>query len=172
MSDKNGDGNRREILWTPWRMDFILQSKPVEGCVFCQKPRETGDEENYILYRGRLGYIMLNAYPYSNGHLLVLPYEHAAALDDLDEGTACEMMLLTQRGLRALRKAQRPDGFNIGMNLGKVAGAGIADHAHIHIVPRWNGDTNFMPVFGGVRLVPEVLEDTYRHLIDAGIADE
>jgi ATP adenylyltransferase len=150
-------------------MEFIMGSKPSE-CIFCTKPAEQRDRENYILYRGQHGYIMLNAYPYNNGHLLILPYAHVPTLEQLDEATAAELMLLTQRGITALRRSMSPEGFNIGVNIGKAAGAGIADHVHVHIVPRWTGDTNFMPVVGSVRLVPELLEATYERLVAAGIA--
>lgn len=157
------------VMWTPWRMDFILSGKPVE-CIFCSKPREQRDRENYILYRGHHGFVMLNAYPYNNGHLLVTPYAHVPTLEQLDDATSAELMLLTRRGIGALRRAMTPEGFNVGVNIGKAAGAGITDHVHVHVVPRWTGDTNFMPVVGDVRLVPELLETTYDKLIAAGIA--
>jgi ATP adenylyltransferase len=157
-------------MWTPWRMEFILSNK-TEGCIFCAKPAEDRDRENHILYRGRRAFIMLNIYPYSNGHILIAPYQHRPSLELLDEDIAVEMMLLTRRGIAAVRKALRPDGLNIGANIGAMAGAGIAEHVHLHVVPRWAGDTNFMPVVGGVRLVPEVLETTFDRLIDAGIAE-
>ena len=160
-----------DILWTPWRMEFIMGDRPSE-CIFCDKPRESRDRENYILYRGRHGYIILNAFPYNNGHLLVIPYAHENTLEALDAETAAELMALTQRGIAALRRSMSPDGLNVGVNIGKAAGAGIADHVHIHIVPRWNGDTNFMPVVGSVRIVPELLKTTYDKLIAAGIAGE
>jgi ATP adenylyltransferase len=159
-----------DIIWTPWRMEFIMAAKPTE-CIFCRKPQESLDRENYILRRGRHGFIMLNAFPYNNGHLLVIPYAHASTLEALDAETAAELMELTQRGIAALRRSMSPDGLNVGINIGKAAGAGIADHIHIHIVPRWAGDTNFMPIVGSVRLVPELLETTYDKLLAAGIAD-
>ncbi|MGQ9674043.1 MAG: HIT family protein [Chloroflexota bacterium] len=157
-------------LWTPWRMKFILSDKK-GGCVFCQKVAETNDRANYLLYRGDHSFIMLNAYPYNNGHLLVVPYNHSPSLEDLDHATLTEVMLLVNRGLAALRKAMNPQGFNIGANLGAVAGAGITDHVHLHIVPRWQGDNNFLPVIDDTRLIPECLDDTYQRLLDAGIAD-
>ena len=147
-----------------------MSEKPRE-CIFCVKPAESRDRENFILYRGRRAFIMLNAFPYNNGHLLVVPYAHVPALDDLDEETAGELMVLVQRGIRALRKLMAPNGFNVGANIGQSAGAGIADHVHVHVVPRWTGDTNFMPVVGSVRMVPELLETTYDRLMAAGIAD-
>jgi len=160
-----------QVMWTPWRMEFILSDK-TDGCIFCQKPAENRDRENYILYRGRRAFIMLNAYPYSNGHILIAPYEHCPSLELLDDETADEMMRLTRRGIRAIRKAFKPDGLNVGANIGAMAGAGIAEHVHMHVVPRWAGDTNFMPVIGGVRLVPETLETSYDRLMAAGIAGE
>lgn len=150
-------------------MKFILSDKS-GGCIFCQKVAENKDRENYIAYRGEHAFIMLNAYPYNNGHLLVAPYLHIASLEELDQPTLTELMLLVNRGLAALRKSMKPQGFNIGINLGSVAGAGIADHVHLHVVPRWQGDNNFLPVVGDTRLIPECLDDTYQRLLDAGIA--
>ena len=151
-------------------MGFIMGEKPME-CIFCVKPAESRDRENFILYRGRRAFIMLNAYPYNNGHLLIVPYDHVASLEELDAETSAELMALVQRGIRALRALMSPNGFNIGANIGQAAGAGIADHVHIHVVPRWAGDTNFMPVVGSVRMIPELLETTYDKLLAAGIAD-
>jgi ATP adenylyltransferase len=151
-------------------MGFIMGEKPKE-CIFCLKPAETRDRENFILYRGRRAFIILNAYPYNNGHLLIVPYDHVASLEDLDAETSAELMALVQRGIRALRALMSPNGFNVGANIGQSAGAGIADHGHIHVVPRWTGDTNFMPVVGSVRMIPELLETTYDKLLAAGIAD-
>ena len=147
-----------------------MSSKPAE-CIFCAKPVEQRDAENFILYRGQHGFIILNAYPYNNGHLLVVPYAHVPTLEQLDDATSAELLLLARRSLAALRRAMSPEGYNVGVNIGRAAGAGIADHVHMHVVPRWGGDTNFMPVVGSVRLIPELLETTYRNLIAAGIAD-
>jgi ATP adenylyltransferase len=159
-----------DVIWTPWRMEFIMGEKPSE-CIFCAKPGESRDRENYILYRGQHAFIILNAYPYNNGHLLIIPYAHVSSLEDLDPATSAEVMALVQQSIRALRKLMNPDGFNVGVNIGRAAGAGIAEHVHVHVVPRWAGDTNFMPVVGSVRLIPELLEATYDKLIAAGIAD-
>lgn len=159
-----------ERLWTPWRMAFIQGEKP-NRCIFCTKPNENRDRENYILYRGRHNFIMLNAYPYTSGHLMIVPYRHVSSIEDLDSATTSEMMDLARRSLTALRKAERPEAFNVGVNIGKAAGAGIVDHVHLHVVPRWTGDNNFMPVVGNARLLPEMLESTYEKLIAAGIAD-
>jgi ATP adenylyltransferase len=153
-----------ERLWAPWRMQYIKKADEAEGCIFCTFPAEQKDEENLILFRAPQAFIILNAFPYSNGHLMVTPYRHTANLDDLSPEEMLEMMTLTRRGVNLLKAAFKPDGFNIGMNMGKVAGAGIADHVHIHIVPRWNGDTNFMPVLGDVRVIPESLNAVYARL--------
>ena len=132
-------------------------------CVFCVKATAP-DTNEHILYRGDSSYVTLNRYPYNNGHLMVIPYAHAASLELLDPPTLTELMLLTNRALAVLRQAYHPDGFNIGINLGQAAGAGIADHIHIHIVPRWNADTNFMPIVGDTRVIPETLDQTYARL--------
>ena len=133
------------------------------GCVFCAK-RTAPDDHEHVLARGQFALVTLNKYPYNNGHLMILPYAHVASLEDLDPPALTELMLLTNRGLVVLRAAYRPDGFNIGVNLGKAAGAGIADHVHVHIVPRWSGDTNFMPIIGETRVIPETLDQTYARL--------
>jgi ATP adenylyltransferase len=133
------------------------------GCVLCNKITASDDKE-HVLARGQFGCVTLNRYPYNNGHLMVLPYAHVASLEDLDPPTLTELMLLTNRGLAVLRMAYQPDGFNIGVNLGRAAGAGIADHVHIHIVPRWNADTNFMPIISETRVIPETLDQTYARL--------
>jgi len=136
---------------------------PAGSCVFCAKLTAPDDKE-HLLARGRLACVTLNRYPYNNGHLMVLPYAHVASLEDLDPPTLTELMLLTNRALAMLRKAYHPDGFNIGVNLGQAAGAGITDHVHIHVVPRWNGDTNFMPIVGETRVIPETLDQTFARL--------
>ena len=152
-----------ERLWSPWRMQYLTDERP-HGCVFCLAVAQSRDEENLIAWRGERAFVMLNRYPYNAGHLMVIPYEHVASVECLPPETLTEMMLLVNRSLAALRRAMSPEGFNIGANLGHVAGAGIADHVHMHIVPRWEGDTNFMPVLADVRVVPELLADTYRKL--------
>ncbi len=149
-------------------MKFITAKKN-SGCIFCDKPKENRDRENYILYRGKTCFIILNAFPYNNGHLMIVPYQHTADLSALSPETLAEMMLLVQHSVATISSFMHPDGYNIGMNLGKCAGAGIADHLHMHVVPRWDGDTNFMPVLGETRLIPEMLEHTYDRLIQAGI---
>jgi ATP adenylyltransferase len=157
-------------LWTPWRMAYIKAPKEKStGCIFCEKISATRahDRANLVLLRGKRAFMMLNLYPYSNGHLMVAPYEHTGELESLDAKTLQEMMLFVSRGIRALRRTMNPQGFNIGVNMGKVAGAGVEDHVHIHVVPRWNGDTNFMPVLSKVRLIPELLPQTYDNLLAA-----
>jgi ATP adenylyltransferase len=151
-------------LWTPWRMEYLVQDK-VEGCVFCQKLREDNDRENLILHRTRLACVLMNLYPYNTGHIMVIPCEHIPNLDELAEETCMEVTCLVRESLSILRRVLHPDGFNVGANIGKSAGAGIERHIHVHIVPRWDGDTNFMPVFSETRVMPEMLLDTYDKLV-------
>ena len=152
-----------ERIWAPWRIEYVLMEKP-ERCIFCEKPGENKDARNYILYRGEKNFIIMNSYPYNPGHLLVTPYRHVGNLEELTEEERNEHFELVSRSIIALREAFNPAGFNIGSNLGKVAGAGIDDHFHSHIVPRWQGDTNFMPVLADVRVLPQALADTYQAL--------
>ncbi len=165
-----------ERMWNPWRMAYIksASNRQAKGCIFCDKLRgdTKRDRENLVLLRGECAFVMLNLYPYTNGHMMVAPYEHTGELESLDGETLKEMMLLVGKGIRALRRMMNPHGFNIGVNIGRVAGAGVEDHVHIHVVPRWNGDTNFMPVFAEVRMIPQLLEDTYDGLLDAFKAQE
>jgi len=151
-------------LWSPWRYRYVSQATPADACIFCAKHSEARDEENLILHRGRLNFVLLNLYPYTTGHLMVAPYAHIAAFDDLPEETATEMMLLTQQAVRHLRAVYRPQGLNLGMNLGECAGAGIAGHLHMHVLPRWAGDANFMTTVGETRVMPEDLPETWRKL--------
>ena len=153
-------------IWAGWRMKYILGDKS-HNCVFCKSLQSDDDAANYVVYRGERVALMLNLYPYTNGHMLVVPYDHVGGLVDLDDKTLADMMLLTTKGLRLLRVAVAPHGFNVGLNLGQAAGAGIQDHVHIHIVPRWQGDTNFMPVLGDVRVIAEWLDDTYNKVLAA-----
>jgi ATP adenylyltransferase len=152
-----------ERLWAPWRMPYIKGPKSGE-CVFCSKPAWEDDESAGIVHRGEHSFVMLNAFPYTNGHLMISPYLHTGTIEDLDQPTLLELMTLSQRSLAALRSAYRPEGFNVGLNLGKVAGAGFDDHVHLHVVPRWGADSNFMPVIGNARVLPELLGDSYRAL--------
>lgn len=141
-----------------------LESEHPKGCVFCQKIESADDRDNHIVYRGRHAGIVLNLYPYNTGHLMVIPYAHVSELSALDTETQMEMLTLVNKGIEALQSALNPDGFNIGVNLGSAAGAGIGEHLHVHIVPRWGGDTNFMTILAETRVVPEMLEDTYDKL--------
>jgi len=134
-----------------------------EGCLFCVKP-QSEDAKAHIVYRGQLCYVILNRFPYTNGHLMVVPYHHAAMLEELDAETLAELMALAQLGLRVLREAYAPQGFNVGLNIGEAAGAGIVGHIHLHVVPRWGGDTNYMTTTGQTRIIPEWLDQTYERL--------
>lgn len=150
-------------IWAPWRVAYVRAPKP-KGCILCDKPPEGKDAENYILYRGEKNYVMLNAYPYSPGHLMVVPYRHIASPEEMTDKERHEHFDIVTKSIAVLRQEFKPEGFNVGINLGKVAGAGIDEHTHTHLVPRWNGDTNFITVVGDVRVVAEALADTYRKL--------
>jgi len=154
-------------LWSPWRYRYVSKAEESHGCIFCQKAAERDDERNYIVHRGERNFIILNLFPYATGHLMVAPYEHVATLEDAAAETVQEMMLLTRRTQPLLRSIYRPHGFNIGMNIGQSAGAGIAEHIHMHVVPRWTGDANFMSTIGETRVLPEELPETYRKLAAA-----
>jgi len=152
-------------LWAPWRTEYISGNKNNKGkCIFCQKPRENKDKENYILFRGKKCLVMLNTFPYNNGHLMVVPYRHIGSLEQLTPEEGQELVKVSSQMLALLKKVLHPEGFNLGMNIGEVAGAGIAGHLHLHIVPRWKGDSNFMPVISDVKVISESLDETYRKL--------
>jgi ATP adenylyltransferase len=160
-------------LWAPWRAEYFRMPKR-EGCIFCEKAgrigpngRAVGDEENLILLRDRTCFALLNAYPYIGGHLMVAPYRHTARLDDLSDGELADLFVLGRRCTRILERAFKPDGMNLGLNLGSAAGAGITEHLHLHVVPRWSGDTNFMTVIGGHRVVSEGLRETHKKFMAA-----
>jgi len=150
-------------IWAPWRMEYIRMEKPT-NCILCDKPKEDNDHINHILYRGKYNFVMMNNFPYNPGHLLIAPYRHVAGLEELKLTEMHEHTDITQKCIRVLQQCFNPNGFNIGVNMGKVAGAGIADHVHSHIVPRWQGDTNFMPVIGDIRVIPEAVDETYHQL--------
>jgi ATP adenylyltransferase len=150
-------------LWSPWRLEYLQASK-VDGCIFCHAAESNDDRENLVLLRGERVFLILNRYPYNNGHFMVVPYAHVPSLEDMEAPALAEMMHLLKRGLAALRATMHPDGFNIGANLGRVAGAGIEEHVHLHAVPRWSGDTNFMPVVGDMRVVPQTWMQAYDDL--------
>jgi len=151
-------------LWAPWRLAFIERVPHGSGCIFCEKPALKQDGRSFILRRGRHAYVLMNIYPYNNGHLLIAPYRHIAAIEQLPEPVLLDMLRLVQQSLKAIRKAYAPEGFNIGVNQGRAAGAGIAHHIHLHIVPRWGADTNFMPLLGETRVLPQHLEASYTRL--------
>ncbi len=154
-----------EHIWTPWRYTYIknVDSKP--GCVFCHLLSEGDDRTNLILYRGDLNFVVLNLYPYTSGHLMVIPFQHEASLAKLSRETSTELMELSKKAEVALQEEYRPEGFNIGLNIGRAAGAGVREHLHLHIVPRWGGDANFMTSIGETRVVPEDLGTTYEKLV-------
>jgi len=151
-------------LWTPWRMQYIQGSKEL-GCIFCQKPAEDRDEENLILYRTERVFVIMNRYPYNNGHLMIAPYRHIGSLSGLTVEELKDLGMALQRSEKALGALFHPEGYNIGINVGKVAGAGFADHLHVHIVPRYSGDTNFMAVIADTKTIPELLPTTYQRLL-------
>ncbi|MBI3152575.1 MAG: HIT domain-containing protein [Chloroflexi bacterium] len=154
-------------LWSPWRMTYIENHTKEDGCVFCNEQAKTDSAENLIAFRGTLAYVILNRYPYTSGHLMVIPFEHKSTLEELDSPTRAEMMELTSRCTAILRDVYHTQSFNVGINMGEAAGAGVLGHVHIHIVPRWAGDTNFMSAVGQTRVLPEALEDTYKRLKEA-----
>ncbi|MBN2549674.1 MAG: HIT domain-containing protein [Anaerolineales bacterium] len=148
-------------LWSPWRMDYIRNYKRDPDCVFCREVEKTDSPENLIIFRASRTYVILNRYPYTTGHLMVVPYEHTPSLELLDSETRVEMIELSSLAIRALRDEYKPHGFNLGINIGEAAGAGIVEHVHFHVVPRWSGDTNFMSAVASVRVIPEALDETY-----------
>jgi ATP adenylyltransferase len=153
-------------LWSPWRMKYIESHEKEEGCVFCNAHAKEDGAANLIVSRGEHAFVILNRYPYTSGHLMVIPFEHAATLEELASTTRAEMMELTSQCTTVLRKTYNPQGFNVGVNIGEAAGAGVPGHVHIHIVPRWGGDTNFMSAVGETRVLPEALEDTYKRVCE------
>ncbi len=153
-----------DYLWTPWRYTYVASVDKAESCVFCQLLNLGDDEKAFIVYRGQWNFVILNAFPYTSGHSMVVPYQHVDRLNSLAENAAAEMMELTRRLESAFLELYRPEGVNLGMNIGKAAGAGIAGHIHMHVLPRWVADANFMTVVGETRVLPESLEETYRRL--------
>jgi ATP adenylyltransferase len=156
-----------ERLWTPWRMSYVggggSAEKPA-GCIFCVKPAEDRDQENLILGRTERAYVLLNLYPYNSGHLMVVPNLHTGDLSTLPPDIGADVLALTQKSIAALTDEYRPQGFNVGMNLGEIAGGSVSAHLHVHVVPRWGGDTNFMPITADTKVLPETLDQTYRRL--------
>ena len=158
-------------LWSPWRMSYIQDQQPKRRCLFCHVLKMEDGVENLIVKRGVQAFAILNRYPYTSGHVMVVPYCHASTLDELDESICNDMMRLVRQAITAIGTVYQPDGFNVGANLGAAAGAGIAQHVHFHVVPRWGGDTNFMTSVGHARVLPEDLCETYQRLRDAWPVD-
>ena len=156
-----------EYIWSPWRMSYIQSHKNQAVCVFCFEAEKADGLENLIVRRGRRAFVILNRFPYTSGHLLIVPYDHQPTLELLDAETRAELMELVNEGIQVLASVYRPQGYNVGINIGEAAGAGITGHVHMHVVPRWGGDTNFMSSTGNSRVLPESLEDTYRRLSEA-----
>uniref|UniRef100_Q01YK3 Histidine triad (HIT) protein n=1 Tax=Solibacter usitatus (strain Ellin6076) TaxID=234267 RepID=Q01YK3_SOLUE len=156
-----------DYLWTPWRYNYITKAEPLTGCVFCNAAQSADDRENLIVHRAERNFVILNRFPYTNGHVMVVPYDHIGFLEQMPDATLVEMIRLARTAEHHLRTIYRPDGLNLGMNLGRSAGAGIADHVHMHVLPRWTGDTNFMTVTGETRVLPEDLPATWEKLSKA-----
>ncbi|MBA4348469.1 MAG: HIT family hydrolase [Thermodesulfovibrio sp.] len=152
-----------KTIWAPWRMEYILSEKD-KDCLFCVKPNEKSDRDNLILYRDKNVYVIMNKYPYNNGHLMVVPYFHTSSFDGLSDNVLFDIIRITKYSVDCLGNAFHPEGFNVGINIGAPAGAGIEEHIHVHIVPRWAGDTNFMTAVGEVKVIPEHLLETYNKL--------
>lgn len=151
-------------LWAPWRKKFLEKNSP--GCVFCNIIKEKSDHKNFIIFRGKSIFVVLNRYPYTSGHILLVTYSHQPSIENMDSKSQVELMTLISKSLGVLRKVYKPDGFNVGTNIGKSAGAGIDGHFHFHIVPRWAGDANFMETLAATKIIPESLEDSYQRIRD------
>lgn len=154
-------------LWSPWRMEYILSSKSGESCIFCEGLKQVDGPENLIVYRGTQAFVMLNRFPYTSGHLMIVPNEHQPSLELLSVSSRADLMDLSARAIEVLNAIYSPQGYNLGMNIGSAAGAGISEHVHLHVVPRWAGDTNFMSSVSQIRVLPELLEETYRRVKEA-----
>jgi ATP adenylyltransferase len=154
-----------KVLWAPWRVEYVTSGDAGEECIFCPGDNRSRDEERLILYVGERSVVLMNRFPYINGHLLVAPVRHVATLDSLLSEEKLDLITMVERSIDALRGVMNPGGFNVGINLGKVAGAGLEEHIHVHVVPRWSGDTNYMTVVGEVRVIPEHLRATYQKLL-------
>jgi len=153
-----------DIIYTPWRYEYVSNVDKRPSCIFCDRVKENEDKKNFILHRGEKCFVILNLYPYTTGHLMIAPYEHLPSIEDLDAHTLAEMMELCKKSMKAIRAAFQPEGFNIGINISRVAGAGIVDHVHMHVVPRWAGDSNFMAVVASTRVLPCDLDQVYNAL--------
>jgi ATP adenylyltransferase len=151
-------------IWSPWRMEYIMDHEPMKGCIFCQALHQADDAANLVIFRGERAFVILNRYPYTSGHLMVVPYDHLASITELETDTRVELMELLSRAEQVVSCVYHPDGFNLGANIGEVAGAGVPGHVHFHVVPRWAADANFMTSVGETRVLPEALAQTYRRL--------
>jgi ATP adenylyltransferase len=156
-----------KALWAPWRLEYVGSADEQEGCVFCRAAEPGGDEEKLVVHRGERAVVLLNKFPYSSGHLIAAPVRHVGEFRDLAREEALELHELAARALDALAATYAPEGYNLGWNLGRVAGAGVVDHVHLHVVPRWAGDTNFMPVLADAKVMPEHLLESRRRLAEA-----
>lgn len=153
-----------DYLWTPWRYQYVSQGVKEPGCIFCRALEQNHDSETFILHRATCNFVILNRYPYTSGHLMIAPFEHGGELEKVPANTLAEMMQLTQQAQRALEETYHPDGYNLGMNLGRAAGAGVTGHVHLHVLPRWTGDAPFMTTIAETRVEPEDLPTTYSRL--------
>ena len=154
-----------KVLWAPWRTEYVTSTNEKAGCIFCLGDERSQQEKKLILYFGDLSVVLMNRFPYNNGHLLVAPLRHVPSLNALSSEEKLDLIALVEKSIGILEKVMSPGGFNVGLNLGKIAGAGVEDHIHFHVVPRWSGDTNYMTVFGEVRVIPEHLRATYQKLL-------
>ncbi|MCK4819801.1 HIT domain-containing protein [bacterium] len=150
-------------IWAPWRKEYISHKK-IEGCIFCQKSKEDNDKQNYIIKRSKYSFVMLNIYPYNNGHVMIAPYRHVPGLEELREEELLDLLRLTIQSKKLINNTLKPNGYNLGINIGKFAGAGFEDHVHVHLVPRWIGDTNFMPVISDTKVIVESLDSLFKKL--------
>ena len=153
-----------EYIFAPWRYEYVSKVDEKNGCIFCEKAAEDNDRENLVIFRDKLCFAILNLFPYSSGHVMIAPFEHVGSIEDLNVETIASIMSLAKRCMAAIRDAFDPDGFNLGINIARVAGAGITDHVHMHVVPRWSGDSNFMPVIGETRVLPLTLDQVWQAL--------
>jgi ATP adenylyltransferase len=156
-----------DFLWSPWRMEYIISPKSGDSCIFCDALKQEDGDENLVVHRGPQAFVMLNRYPYTSGHLMIVPYEHKPSLEFLAAAARAEIMDLSARAIQVLQALYTPQGFNLGMNIGTAAGAGVIGHVHLHVVPRWVGDTNFMSSVAQTRVLPELLSETYHRVKEA-----
>lgn len=166
MSDtrKEKNNKRPDILWAPWRLEYIVNAHKNDECIFCTLPKSSDDRKNLIVYRNTRVFVIMNRFPYNNGHLMVVPYKHTSEMTELSDEEKLELFNTLQISQQVLKKVMVPQGFNVGANFGTIAGAGIDQHIHFHIVPRWSGDTNYMPILAGTKVISESLDNTWKKL--------